>query len=174
MSLINIAYGSTASSQTMNNNFSYLDNKIDTVSETLNTSISSILSNIATINTRISDLSDSLSAAIATLGSTVETYRTKTKLLVKQATSVPDWSALTSINISEEDYSVPANGYILLSSSAQKVDLTINNSALEIKDDSVNLPLMCVPVTAGDVIAANENVSTAYFLPAAIVSVSNF
>lgn len=174
MSLVNIAYGSTASSQTMNNNFSYLDDKIDSASETLNTSISSILSNIATINTRITDLSDSLSASIATLSSTVETYRTKTKQLVKDSTSVPDWAALTEIDFSESNYTTTSNGYILVSSTEQTVGLTVNNVSVSVKNDSEKLPLICFPVKSGDIISANENITKAYFLPAAVISVSNF
>ena len=174
MSLVNITYGSTASSATMNNNFSYLDNKIDTTAETIATSISSILSNIATINTRITDLSDSLSEAMDSLGSTIESYKTKTKLLVKQSTSVPNWAALTSIDISETDYTLASNGYILIASTAEAITLTINNIDIAVKNDSEKLPLICFPVKAGDVLSANENVSNAYFLPAAVISVSGF
>ena len=43
MALINIEYGSLASSDTMNKNFMYLDDKIAESSESIMTSISSIL-----------------------------------------------------------------------------------------------------------------------------------
>ena len=46
MALTEIEYGSLASSEVMNNNFEYLDNKISDVSENL-------ASNVATINANI-------------------------------------------------------------------------------------------------------------------------
>ena len=45
MALENIEYGSLASSETMNKNFMYLDDKIANTAESIMTSISSILSN---------------------------------------------------------------------------------------------------------------------------------
>ena len=62
MALINIEYGSLASSETVNKNFTYLDEKIAESNESIMTSISSILSNIATINARINDISENMIA----------------------------------------------------------------------------------------------------------------
>ena len=56
MALINIEYGSLASSETMNKNFSYLDDKISETSDAIMTTISSMLSSIATINSRLSEI----------------------------------------------------------------------------------------------------------------------
>ena len=69
MDLKIIEYGSLASSEIMNNNFSYLDEKIETNSEATNTSISSLLSNIATINTRLNDLVETFSDSIEAVNS---------------------------------------------------------------------------------------------------------
>lgn len=55
MALTRIEYGSLASSETMNNNFDYLDNKISEVSERITTSSASIYSSIASLNTQISN-----------------------------------------------------------------------------------------------------------------------
>lgn len=174
MSLVNIAYGSTASSQTMNNNFSYLDNKIDSTSESIMTSISSILSNIATINSRISDLADTVSDSLDSMSSVIEDYRTKTKLLVKQATILPDWTALTSIDLKSENYTAPSNGYILVSSDEEVLTLSINGVSVGIKNSEEKLPLINIPVKTGDLILANANIKNSYFLPSAVVSINNF
>ena len=64
MALVNIEYGSLASSEIMNKNFIYLDDKIAESSESIMTSISSILSNIATINTRLNDISENITDSI--------------------------------------------------------------------------------------------------------------
>ena len=74
MDLKIIEYGSLASSEIMNNNFSYLDEKIEYSNSNLNTSISSLLSNIATINNRLNDLSTALADAIETSNSNIEEY----------------------------------------------------------------------------------------------------
>ena len=79
MALENIEYGSIASSETMNKNFSYLDNKIAETHESIMTSISSILSNIATINSRLSDLSEGIDNTSENLENKLEDYKLKTK-----------------------------------------------------------------------------------------------
>lgn len=55
MSLTTIEYGALASSQVMNNNFEYLDNRITSVNNTVTSNNSSVLSNIASINTSITN-----------------------------------------------------------------------------------------------------------------------
>ena len=81
MALINIEYGSLASSETMNQNFIYLDNKIAESSDSIMTSISSILSNIATINTRLNEITENMGDSINSLNAVLEDYKSKTKLL---------------------------------------------------------------------------------------------
>ena len=53
MALTRIEYGALASSETMNNNFDYLDNRISTVVGNMTTNNASIYSNIASINNLI-------------------------------------------------------------------------------------------------------------------------
>ena len=60
MALTKIEYGSLASSETMNNNFEYLDNRISTVVENVTTDNASIYSNIASINSLITQTADIL------------------------------------------------------------------------------------------------------------------
>jgi hypothetical protein len=60
MSLIRIEYGALASSQVMNDNFEYLDNKISSVSEVVGSNNSAVYSSIASINSLISSTADKL------------------------------------------------------------------------------------------------------------------
>lgn len=67
MALTEIEYGSLASSEVMNNNFEYLDNKITDVSENLISTAAAINSNIATINSSMAALSEELNKSIEDL-----------------------------------------------------------------------------------------------------------
>ncbi len=70
MALTRIEYGSLASSETMNNNFEYLDNKIAEASERITSTSASIYSNIASVNTQ---LSNQINAAESELQTYVDT-----------------------------------------------------------------------------------------------------
>lgn len=180
MALLNIEYGSIASSDTMNRNFSYLDEKINDSNTQINSSISSILSNIATINSRISDVSELLSSSVSTLESTIADYKSKTKLLAEKSCMVPNWSACTNANLStNSSYTAPSNGYILiLTETTAKGNLVINGSTVSFKvcdslyDNSANLS--AVPLKAGDVVSTTTACRYTYFVPVAEISVENF
>lgn len=180
MALINIEYGSIASSETMNTNFSYLDEKINTSNTQINTSISSILSNIATINSRLTEISENVTSSVASLQSTIADYKTKTKLLVLNSGMVPNWTACRSISFtSGTDFTATSNGYILfLPEAAGSGNLTINNSAVSLKtranayDNAAEL--IIIPVKSGDVASTTMSSQAAYFVPAAEISVENF
>ena len=58
MALTEIEYGSLASSEIMNNNFQYLDNRISNVSETVSTNQAGVNSNIASINSTLTSMSE--------------------------------------------------------------------------------------------------------------------
>ena len=67
MALTEIEYGSLASSEVMNNNFEYLDNKISDVSENLASNVATINANIATANTSISTLGENVNKSVVNL-----------------------------------------------------------------------------------------------------------
>lgn len=180
MALTTIEYGSIASSATLNNNFSYLNNKVDDSNTQINSSISSIMSNITTINTRITELSESISSSLSNLSSALADYKTKTKLLVKNSGMVPNWAACRSISFtSGTDYTATLNGYVLiLPATSAAGNLTVNEKTVALKlrednNDNASL-LVSVPVQAGDVLSTTVNCASAYFVPAAEISVSNF
>lgn len=180
MALIDIEYGSLASSDTMNKNFIYLDNKISESSDSIMTSISSLFSNIATLNSRINDVTESMEDSLAGLLATIEEYKRKTKLLVNKASMVPDWRNCFSVEITTEDsYTVPSNGYLLLLPvSTVKGRLLINEVDINLKNRANSYDnasqLVVLPVFSGDVVSSDVEFTDVYFLPSRDVGLDNF
>ena len=179
MALIDIEYGSLASSETMNKNFTYLDEKIAESNESIMTSISSILSNIATINTRLNDISEEVALTMQTLSAKIDDYKAKTKILVNKTSMVPNWSACEVISFPPNvEYTAVSNGFLLLKPSIYTSDLVVNGVAVNFKSlvnpDDHSMQLVAIPVFEGDVIVTTEPLGRAYFLPALEISVENF
>lgn len=180
MALIDIEYGSLASSDTMNKNFMYLDEKIADTSDSIMTSISSILSNIATINSRINEISEKMSDSVTNLQAKLEDYKTKTKNLVNTATMVPNWRNCASISLNVgAKYTAPSNGYILLApETISEGNLTVNGKTIVYKTINGQYDngsqLVVFPVYNGDVVSSTVEYLNAYFVPAKQVSISNF
>ena len=169
MALIDIEYGSLASSDIMNKNFIYLDNRISEASGDVNTSISSLLSNIATINTRLAELSENLSENFEDFLNKLESLRLKTEVLINDSTMVPDWTCCSSIAHSSE-YRVSMNGFILLTpKSNASGDLRINGAIVSLKTRANNYDnasqLISIPVKDGDIVVCNVECNNIYFLP---------
>ena len=169
MALINIEYGSLASSETMNSNFQYLDDKISEVSSSLTTSISSVSSNIATVNANLSDLSDTLDSTKEELEGSIEDAIEEANSSVLTAVMLPNWAGCITIS-KPESYKVPSNGYILLNPVASSSgDLTVNNTTVKYKlrglaDDNA-AQLVPFPVKKGDTVTCTSTMQAAYFLP---------
>lgn len=106
MPLTNIEYGSLASSEVMNNNFEYLDNKITQVANNLVSTSSSIYSNIASLNSTLTQTDETLASGISALNSTLNI------LSAKDIT--PDYaSAITVLNSSGSGtYNIDWNGWL--------------------------------------------------------------
>ena len=97
MPLINIEYGSLASSEVMNDNFEYLDDRITTVANNLTSASSSLYSNIASLNSNFSQQYESLSSDLSSLTSYAEAIRADFDSL----NLTPDYSkAVTVVNSS--------------------------------------------------------------------------
>lgn len=170
MTLINIDYGSLANSETMNKNFSYLDNKISETADSINTTIASILSNIATINSRMSDLSENISNVDGNL----DKFKTKIVNMVETTTMLPDWTQLKGIDF---PFIVPANGYLLfLPGGAYSGTLTVNGVTVQFKrvDEKADysVQMVAMPVKAGDFVQCTVPLLGRYFLPAMDVDYS--
>ena len=169
MDLKIIEYGSLASSEIMNNNFSYLDEKIETNSEATNTSISSLLSNIATINTRLNDLVETFSDSIEAVNSKADDYKSKTKLMIAENAMLPNWLGCISVN-NLNSYTVQKSGYLLL--------ILENVLGLDVVINKVSIPLnptvTYLPVKEGDVVTCDIEGIKAYYIPATCIYIENF
>lgn len=178
MALINIEYGSMASSEIMNKNFVYLDNKIGETMDSVMTSISSILSNIATINARLGDMAEDISDSVSEFNSRLEDYVSKVKLLIKKNAMIPNWKGCKVLeNI--ETFTAPSNGYLLLNPVASsKGDLKVNEITVTMKTRSVSADnssqVIVIPMKEGDVVSTTVTLINAYFLPVAEVNVEGF
>lgn len=72
MALTEIEYGALASSEVMNNNFQYLDNRISSVAENLVSANAGTSSNIASINSTISSMSEEINSNLEDINSEIE------------------------------------------------------------------------------------------------------
>lgn len=176
MALINIEYGSIASSDTMNKNFLYLENKVSDLSNSLNTTISSILSNIATINSRLGEITDDIQDDAESFESKIEDYRLKTRLALNNLSMLPNWNKCFALTDAEQtSYKAPKNGYLLLDPKPEsKGTLTINSKVVNLKTRNGSADnaaqLYFVPVKAADIISCTLTLNGAYFLPVVEIS----
>jgi len=72
MALTEIDYGTLASSEVMNNNFNYLDKRVNNISETIISNNAGINSNIASINSTISSMSEEFNKNIEKINTNVD------------------------------------------------------------------------------------------------------
>ena len=75
MPLIHIEYGSLASSEVMNDNFEYLDDRITSTANNLTTASAGIYSNISSINNSILEMNQELGEDISDLESDLDSLR---------------------------------------------------------------------------------------------------
>lgn len=166
MSLINIEYGSLASSDILNKNYTYLDEKIINSVNTLNTSISSLLSNIATINVKLNDLSDEINDATEDFLSNIVNLKNKVQVSINLASLLPNWNGCFVIN-DLSHYIAQYNGFLLLNTQAGMVE------NVEINDFSFSISSFALlPIKSGDVVRSTANWQSVKFLPASQIVIS--
>lgn len=178
MTLINIEYGSLASSETLNKNFIYLDEKISETTESIQASISSILSNITTINSRLNEISEVNTDTTEALSSRLEDYKSKTKILINNVSMLPDWKKTSTISL-KSNYTVPSNGYLLLLPlTTTSGNLTVNGKSFSFKlkssDYDFGAQLVAIPVLEGDIVSCSAGLLNSFFLPSKEVSLEEF
>ena len=71
MALTTIKYGELASSEIMNNNFKYLDDKISNLNETVTSNKAGMNSNIASINSSITTINENMTQNVKTLENSI-------------------------------------------------------------------------------------------------------
>lgn len=170
MSLINIEYGSLASSETMNKNFEYLEKKISDNTDSIMTSISSILSNIATINSRLADISEVIVDNNSDLNAKIDEYKNKTKILVQESSMVPHWNGCTSITINN-NYTATRNGFLLIIPNSDNSGyLKVNSTLIE----NTLKSFLAIPIKKGDVVVSTLDIHSAFFLPITEINIENF
>ena len=176
MALINIEYGSIASSDTMNKNFLYLEDKISELSTSTNTMISSILSNIATTNSRLGDVADNVQDDAKSFESKIEDYRIKSRNALNKLSMLPNWNKCFALTDSEQaSFKVPKNGYLLLNPKPEsKGNLTVNGAVVTLKTRSGSADnaaqLFFIPVKSQDLASSTLDLAGAYFLPCVEIS----
>ena len=105
MPLTHIEYGSLASSETMNNNFEYLDNRITTVANNLTTTSSSIYSNIASLNSTFTQANENILSEVSDLTEYARSIRDD----FEAQNNAPDYKHGIGIRL---PYTVEADGYV--------------------------------------------------------------
>lgn len=170
MTLTNIEYGSLASSEVLNKNFSYLEKKVDEAFNATMTSISSMLSNIATINSRLSEQTEMLENNSSEITAKLEEYKNKTKIFIKKTCSLPYWEGITAIDLTQT-YPVTMNGYFLIiPEKNSEGDVKINNTIINYNNSGIVL----LPVKEGDKISSNISLQNAFFVPVINIIFDNF
>jgi hypothetical protein len=105
MPLIHIDYGSLASSETMNDNFEYLDARITTVANSLASASTSIYSSLSGINTSLSGQIDTLASGLSDLDDDLDDLSNA----FNSQNNAPDYSRGVGITL---PYTAEADGYV--------------------------------------------------------------
>lgn len=180
MALINIPYGSIASSDTMNSNFQYLEDKILDANSSAESGISSLVSNIATINSRLDDISATLEDSLSELSEKIELYKNKLKLMVNKGSMLPNWNAAKVITLAQNTpYTALTNGYVLIIPQAASFgNITVNGYVVIAKSGSSSYDrsaqMLVVPVKKNDVINSAIALEKAYIVPSEEIVIENF
>ena len=157
MSLTNIEYGSIASSDILNKNFSLLNNKISANNDAISAELSSVLSNIASINLKLNELSDEISDTHFTLISQINDLKNRIQFAVNEVNLLPDWKEMLSIE-KLTNFNVESNGYLYLVPKNDNARVDINGALIDI------LAPAFIPVKIGDVINSASEWNTISFL----------
>ena len=105
MALERIEYGSLASSEMMNDNFEYLDDRISSLAETHSSDTSSLYSGLANLNTAMNQQNEILASDIDDL----EEYAEAIRADFDAQNNAPDYSAGIGITL---PYTVEQDGYV--------------------------------------------------------------
>lgn len=178
MALTNIEYGSLASSETINKNFLYLDDRISETTENISTSISSVLSNIATINSRLGEMAEDIKDNNLEFNSKLSDFKTKTKQLISLVSMVPNWSNCFSIE-DISSYEATSNGYLLVIPNLDETaELQVNNKTIVLAQkentDSKSSQIVSIPLFKGDRCSYSVGISQAYFVPVREIQIRDF
>lgn len=105
MPLINIEYGSLASSEVMNDNFAYLDDRITNNAESAASNNASLLSNLLNLNNTLTQTDNEIKSDLSDLEEDVTELRSD----FDSQNNAPDYSKGIGITL---PYTVQSDGYV--------------------------------------------------------------
>lgn len=105
MALEHIEYGSLASSEVMNDNFEYLDDRISGLAETQTSDISGIYSSIASLSSSLSEQNESMASDLEDL----EDYAQGIRSDLDAKNHAPNYARGVAISL---PYTASKNGYV--------------------------------------------------------------
>ena len=161
MSLTTIQYGSLASSEVINNNFEYLDNRITSGASDLSALSSNLYSSIANINDSLSEKTEDISSIESNLSQLRDDF--------DEQDLWPDYTLGVSIN--SLPYTVPADGFIhsAIAGLAGTAELYINGNKVGHAYASTNTFYSMISgqyqVKEGDIISSNGILQWMKFFP---------
>ena len=158
MTLNNIEYGSIASSDILNKNFSLLNNKISANNDVISAELSSVMSNIASINLKLNELSDEISDAHFMLISQINDLKNRIQIVINDVNLLPEWKEIISVE-KLIDLNIESNGYLYLVPQNGNAKVDINGALID-----VSSPIF-IPIKFGDVINSTSEWSAISFLP---------
>ena len=160
MSLINIEYGSLASSEVLNKNFEYLEQKMEENLNSIMTSISSILSNIVTINSRLGEQAELIANNNSEAVANLEEYKNKTKIAIQKSCFIPHWNGCTTITI-DGLYTVKANGYLLIvcNDDTNTPTLKINTTTINLENKNIKVTRLAYGLPMGGNLEYSDDVT---------------
>lgn len=164
MSLTHIEYGSLASSEVMNDNFEYLDDRVTTVANNLVSTSAGLYSNISGLNSSLSGQIDDLASDLSDLENNLEELTES----FNSHNNAPDYSRRVGITL---PYTVLEDGYVYAG-----VDGT--NSIMYVRVNQKAVHGHCgysggynvysgslFRVSAGDVVTVDKKLGSYYFYP---------
>ncbi len=167
MALTNIEYGSLASSETMNTNFQYLDNRISTVVENNISANAVINSNIATLNSSISSLSSSVNGSIANINNSIDELEGK----IDEISFLPDYTKAFSI---PSPYTATMDGYVYAyawcASGTEGASMYIDDFQIILNGglnnrEGAHGPSALAPISKGATFTTSGNIQIRTFIP---------
>ena len=164
MALENIEYGSLASSELMNDNFEYLDNRISGLAEIQAGDVSSIYSSIANMNNSISQQNESFASDISNLEDYAESIRND----FDAQNNAPDYSLGIAITL---PYTVQYDGYVYAGLNGLDVMRFVYVNGMKVHGHcgygggKQVYSGSVFRVSEGDVITCDRNMGDYYFYP---------
>lgn len=163
MPLINIEYGSLASSDTMNQNFSFLDDKITDVSTEVDENLATIVANVSNINSQLNEITSEINNVSRDLFSQIEALKYNVQNALNTIVIFPNWNARFEISDLTE-YEALQNGFLMLALKTNTSGKLLINSR-EVEGVTTAGNTMILPIKKGDIISSTLTFDVCCFIP---------